>query len=96
MTKTYSHFVVVVILLLPMVMSCSDKDALDGGAVRNSHDRGAFPHAVRITLQLTDDRHLQEYDGVDDNDNGIVDDPDETGDSIGQTFQHVAYLGDRS
>lgn len=75
-------------------------EVFDNGQFRimdwNSHNTGAFPRAVRITLQLTDDRYLQEYDGVDDDNNGVVDDPNETNDTIGQTFQHVAYLGDRS
>ena len=75
-------------------------EVFDNGSFRimgwNSNAAKALPRAVRITLQLTDDRHLAEYDGVDDNGDGVVDDFNETNDTVGQTFQHVAYLGDRS
>ena len=53
------------------------------------------PQAIRITLKLTDSTHLKEYNGWDDNGNGMIDDRDETGDNVGETFQHVVYLGDR-
>lgn len=62
----------------------------------NSNDKKALPRAVRITLRLTDDRHLKYYDGVDNNGNGTVDDYAETEDSIGLTCQQVAYLGDKN
>ena len=60
----------------------------------DSHSSG-LPRAMRITLRLTDDKHLPYYDGNDDNGDGIDDDYEETGDKVGQTFQHVIYLGGR-
>ena len=57
---------------------------------------GGLPRAVRITVQVVDPRHLQDYNGIDDDGDGVVDDYDETGDDVGMTFQHVVYLGDRS
>jgi len=60
----------------------------------NSHSSG-LPRAVRITLQLTDDNHLRYYDGEDNDNDGIIDNYEETRDKVGQTFQHVVYLGGR-
>jgi type II secretion system protein J len=58
---------------------------------------GVLPKAIRITLRLTDDRHLRDYLDMsnDKNGDGVVS-RDEAGDDIGQTFEHVAYLGSRS
>jgi prepilin-type N-terminal cleavage/methylation domain-containing protein len=62
----------------------------------DSSARGTLPKAVRITLRLTDDAHLKDYNGLDDNADGVIDDFNETQDTIGQTFEHVAYIGNRT
>ena len=62
----------------------------------DSSTRG-LPKAIRVTLRLTDDRHLRDYLNMsnDKNGDGVVDQY-EADDAIGQTFEHVAYLGTRS
>ena len=76
-------------------------ECYDGGEFKsenwNSNDHGGkAPEAIRIALHVTDAAHLKEYNGIDDDGKNGVDDRDETGDYIGQTFQHVIYLGDQA
>ena len=76
-------------------------EVFDNGRFRtmdwDSRSKGCLPRAVRITLQLTDDRHLSQYLDMnnDTGGDGYVDSI-EAGDTIGVAFQHVAYLGGRS
>ncbi len=58
---------------------------------------GSLPKAIRITLRITDDRHLSQYLNPDnDRDHNGHISRDEAEDDVVQTFQHVAYLGART
>ena len=63
----------------------------------DSTGTGTYPRALRVTLRLTDDRHLKEYSNMsnDINSDGVVT-ADEAHDNVGQTFEHVAFLGSRT